>query len=271
MPNEIVIDAATPDRVLFPNGMGHGLIPRNYSLYPRGCYGSVQAVDMPIIPKSEWSDRIREKVAAKSQLSDIRLTGNNGGIIPSVDQGQRGYCWAHSGTSATILLRAAMGQPYVDLSAYAIACIIKNYRDEGGWGAAGLDFITARGIPSGQFWPQKSVDRANDNPATWANAALHKVAEGWVDLVPAAYDRKLSFEQVATCLLCNIPVIADYNFWSHSVCLMDLTEPSPGRFGVRLWNSWGDSWSDRGMGLLDPQKAPPDGATAPRTTLPSVV
>lgn len=279
-PNEIVIDDSNytqfcdPDYTVDGEKKSRGLIPRDYSRYPLGCYGSAVpffAVDMPLIPRSEWSDRIKEKIATKSQLSDIRLTGNNGNIIPSLDQNGRGYCWAHSGTGAVMMLRAAMGLPYVGLSAYAVACIIKNYRDEGGWGAQGLDFITSRGVPSEAYWPMQSVNRSNDKPETWANAALHKVTEGFVDLQAAQYDRQLSFDQVATCLLCNVPVIGDFNWWGHSVCLLDLVETSPGKFGVRILNSWGDSWSDRGMGVLEGSKAIPDGATAPRVTIPSSV
>lgn len=246
-----------------------GLIPRNYSIHPRGCYGAAQAINFPTIPRSEWSDRIKEKVAMKSQLSDIRMRGNNGSPIPSLDQNGKGYCWAHSTTQAVMMLRADMGQPYVPLSAYAVACVIKNYRDEGGWGALSLDFATNRGIPSQEFWPQQSMDRANDNPNTWKNAALHKVGEGFVDLAVAAYDRTLSFEQVATCLLCNVPVVGDFNWWGHSVCLLDLVEIEAGDFGVRILNSWSDSWGEIGMGILQGSKAVPDGAVAPRTTLPS--
>lgn len=170
-----------------------------------------------------------------------------------------------------MMLRAVMGQPYVPLSAYAIACIEKSYRDEGGWGAESLEFITNRGVPSSQFWPMQSMQRSNDNPATWANAALHKVSSGWWDVDLAQYDRQMTFDQVATLLLSRIPVVGDFNWWGHSVCLLDLVETEPGSFGVRILNSWGDSWSDRGMGVLKGKQAIPNSATAPRVTVPSIV
>jgi len=253
-----------------------GLIPRNYSAVPVGSLeGSVtfgDAVDVPRIPLAEWPDRIADKVAAKSQLSDIRNYANNGQPIPSLDQNGRGYCWAHSATAAAILLRAVAGMPYVRLSAYAVACIIKDYRDQGGWGAQGLDFIRERGVPSVEHWPEKSVDRSNDNPATWDNAALHKVSEGFIDLDEPQYDRRLTFQQVGTCLLSNIPVVGDFNWWGHSVCLMDLVDVDTSkpatdmrRYGVRIWNSWRDSWGTNGTGVLTGSKAVPDGATAPRS------
>lgn len=264
----LVIDPAHTDDM----GRKRGLIPRDYSQTPIGFYKSAvpfHAVNMPLIPENEWADRVKEKVATQSQLSDIRLRGNNGQPIPSRDQNGRGYCWIHSGVSALILLRAKMNEPYADLSAYAGACIIKNFRDEGGWGAQGLDFLMERGCPTSATWPQQAVSRSHDNPNTWAEAAKYKVTEGFIDLQAAQYDRRLSRAQVATCLLLNIPVIADYNWWGHSVCAMDLVILPNGQFGVRIWNSWGDSWSDRGMGVLDQTKAWPDGATAPRAALAS--
>lgn len=251
--------------------MSKGCVPRDYGTHPVGYLACAPAaVDMPLIPRSEWSDRIKDMEAQKSRLSDIRLTGNNGGIIPSLDQDGKGYCWAHSSTGAVMMLRAANNEPYVPLSAFAVACIIKGYQDEGGWGAQSLQFVTDRGVPAQSFWPQQSMDRSNDKPETWANAALHKVSAGWVDLQAALYDRKLTFDQMMTCLLCRVPVVGDFNWWGHSVCLLDPVEVEPGSFGVRILNSWSDKWSDRGMGVLRGSKAIPDGGAAPRVTGASV-
>jgi hypothetical protein len=306
-PGELLIHDGNTHLVIDPHVGGErksrGLIPRDYGANPVGYLGKLcpplHAIDFPLIPEGEWSARCKDKAAQKSQLSDIRLGGNNGQPIPSLDQGQVGYCWGHSSTHANMLVRAVMNEPYVPLSAYAVCATIKHGADEGGWGALSLDFITSRGEPSQQLWPQGDRDyRKYDKPEVWANAALHKVTEGWVDLQAAQYDRNLSRAQTATLLLCNIPVVTDYNFWGHSVCGMDLVDGATtrdelradsgklmslaefdrvwlmndeaGGFGVRLWNSWGDKWSDRGMGTLGPSKAWPDGAVAPRVTTPSV-
>ncbi len=214
------------------------------------------------------------------------ITRRNGSVLIS------GNCWAHSGVSACLLLRCAGNMPYADLSAYAVACIIKSYADEGGWGAEGLDFLTTRGCPTSEFWPQRSVDRANDRPETWADAALHKVTEGWIDLVAQQYDRTMSFAQRATLWLSDGPTIDDFNWWSHSVCgcklvegatmrhetrmsngklatlqqfddLWDVNGPTAG-FGCMIWNSWSDSWGELGMGVLAGSHAQADGCTAPR-------
>lgn len=274
-----------------------GLIPRDYDTHPVGCYhtGPMRSVDLTPIPKAEWGTRLRDLADSGALLSQIRGRGKNGGRIPSTDQNGRGYCWYHSGTSCCLLVRARDGQPFADLSAYAGACKIKGFRDEGGWGAQGVDFMVKYGTPISDFWPQRAVSSAYDNEATWENAKLYRVDEGWIDLSAAQYDRQLAWEQVITCLLSGHPVVCDYNWWGHSVCGMDpvdgvrafescrdaitgkratlqqfeqvwdMNDPVTGGYGVRIWNSWGDGWSENGEGILPPNKAVPDGSVAIRT------
>jgi hypothetical protein len=255
-----------------------GLVPRNYSANPVGSYEGSVTFDalndeLPLVPWEDMPEMIADKVANKSQLGDIRNTAY-GSPYPSLDQNGQGYCWMYSGTAAVMLLRAKANMPYVRLSAHAGACIIKNFRDQGGWGAQGLDRLRSHGQPSVEFWPEKSMNRNNNRPEVWENALLHRVTEGFIDLDAAQYDRKLSFQQVLTCLLRNIPVIADFNHWGHSVCLMDAVDVAPNksnrdesRYGVRLINSWTDNWGTRGTGVLTGRKAIPDGATAPRAVV----
>src|SRR5687768_17194601 len=108
----IVIHDQTPDkeRPIVDGKPTHGgAVPRDFSVQPR----PMQAVQFPLIPRGEWSERIRDKKAAKSQLSDIRNRGDNGQPIKSYDQNGQGYCWAYSVTAAVTLARAAANQPYV--------------------------------------------------------------------------------------------------------------------------------------------------------------
>lgn len=302
-PGEIVIhDGNVQQHKQPPSGQGFGLVPRNYNTHPVGCYGAIlpyHAVTFPLIDRSEWSQRAKDQIAAGARISDLRLKGNNGQPIPSRDQNGKGYCWAHSGVTVTICDRLVRNLPYADLSAYAVACIIKNYRDEGGWGAQGVDFLASRGVPTAQFWPQQSMSKANDNAATWADAAKHKTTEGWIDLAAAQYDRNLSFEQRISLCLTGCAQVADFNWWSHSVCQVDavdgaaqwgitradsgklmattefdaywgMSHPVTGGWGVRIWNSWGDSWSAQGMGTLTGNQAEADGGVAILSTTLSV-
>lgn len=240
-----------------PPGQGMGCVPRDFDTHPVGCYASARPFDLPLIPETEWEDRLKEQQANEAHMETARNTGMDGSMIPSRDQDGKGYCWAHSTTSAALLVRAFNNQPYADLSAYAIACMIKGFRDEGGWNAESMDFLFDKGIPTSKTWPQRSMDRSNDNPNTWADAAMTKGIEG-MDLDP----RNMK-AQLVTCLLTpGIALACDFNWWSHSVCGVRIVKLNP--FTLRIWNSWGDSWSEKGMGNLEGQKAIPSAATALR-------
>lgn len=274
-----------------------GQIERPWHDVPQGYYkgeiGMHAVDDLPTFPPADFAKLIDLQIKEGRRLSDFRaIRGPNGGMIPARDQNGRGYCWRHSGTSAHLLLRARQHFPYVDLSAYAGACRIKNYRDEGGWGAQGLDDIMTFGDPSSEFWPQQATSKKYDTPATWDNAKLHTITEGFVDLGSPQYDRNITVNQMISCLLACIPVIVDFNWWSHSVCAMDVvngasqwrkTRTASGKLmmrkefdlhwgmntimmgiAIRILNSWGSSWSEQGSGLLTGTRAVPDGATAPR-------
>lgn len=267
---EVIINDANYMQFLSPpqpNAQGHaGLKPRDFAVYPVGSYAFARPFDVPLIPESEWQARLDAQKAAHAQLSDIRnVSGPGGRPIPSRDQDGKGYCWAHSSTSAAMYVRAINGEPYADLSAFMVACIIKGYQDEGGWGAESLEFIAANGIPTSEFWPQQSMNRSNDNPAMRANAVKHKFTE-WMDLDDSGPNVKA---QLVTALLLGMPVVVDYNWWSHSVCAIDLVSVSP--FQIRIQNSWGDDWSENGTGILEGSKAIPDGALAARVMSPSTV
>src|SRR5258708_7155661 len=79
----------------------------------KGGYGSayVESFPLPRIDEGEIEDRIRQQEKDQDSLQHIRLQGDAGKPIPSRDQNGKGYCWAHSGTSAMLLARAAAGQP----------------------------------------------------------------------------------------------------------------------------------------------------------------
>jgi hypothetical protein len=260
--DETLTDPRVKDNVFVPviDGelKGHGLVPRDYRIHPPEMFAPPS--ELHLIPRPEWSDRLKEQERAGARLSDIR------GDWPALDQNGQGYCWAYSTTSAVMLLRSVNNQPYVRMSAHAIGCKVKNFRNEGGWCGLSAKFHRENGCPSVAMWPEKSMSRSNDRADVWSNAALHKVTEDWVDLTRDVYDQNLTFNQVATCLLSGIPCAVDFNWWSHSVCGADLVEVEPGSFGLRILNSWSNSWGERGAGILRGSKAIPDEAVAMRVT-----
>lgn len=256
---ELVIGDSTPIDVV--GGDVHGLIPRNFTTHPQGyCHPTYQALNLPVFPRSEWSDRIKEMAERKSRVSDYLLALQG---AKALYQNGYGYCWAYSTGHAITALRAVMNLPYVLLSPFGVAQIIKNGRDEGGWGALSTEFAQANGYPSDRLWPNLKPGLSHDNAELRADMLLHKIEEGWVDLADPVYARNLSFDQMMTLLMCRIPVVVDFNWWGHSVCAVDPVEIEPGSFGPRILNSHGEVISEQLM-VLQGSRGIPDGAVAPR-------
>ena len=236
-----------------PPGMGKGLEPRDFMAHPVG--EMFAPFPFPAMANSEIDDRLEVMATNKATLVDLRNIGMNGQPIPSTNQGSRGYCWAHSTVSCMLLLRAKAGLPYVELSAYAIACQIKNFRDQGGWNGESMKWVEEHGCPTSQTWPIRSVDRANVNSAMVAESLENRVTEWW----DGGDDPKLFWTAVAL----GFPIASDYNDWGHSVCFA---------FGSRknntgiIWNSWGDQWKNNGMGPPQARSPVPNNWLCPRVT-----
>ncbi len=272
--NRLVIGDDTPSQeyTAQSDGRARGLIPRDYSAFPQGMYNAAPAWDitsLPLVPWDEIPDRIAHMTETKTRLLDIVET------LDPLDQNGQGYCWFYSGTAAIQCLRMRNNQPNVKLSAHSGAWVIKGGRDQGGWGAQGLDFQRDRGIIPVSLWPEKSMDGNRYNTAAnWEVAKEYRVTEGFVDLEPPQYDRQLTVQQILTCYLNRIPVISDFNWWRHSVCGLwmydykpSLAKDNPNRYAANeILNSWTKNWGQNGRGILKDSKAFPNGASAPRST-----
>jgi hypothetical protein len=252
--------------------VGRGYVERDLERQPLcSSPGAYSAVDMVVYPRSEWDARIKEKDETKSRLSDIRRMAANGQHMPSLYQGQSNFCWVYSTAGCVMLQRAVMNLPYVRLSPHALGCKIQNYRNQGGWSPLSMEWFVKVGCPSIEFWPERSFSRSNDTAKTWENAKHYQVTEGWWDLSQNIYNRNLTFDQVATLLLSNVPCTLDYNWWGHSVLGLDLVRIEAGSYGIRILNSWSDQWGDKGEAILQGRKAIPDGSVAPRVVDASVL
>lgn len=256
---------------------GYGLVPRCFDTHPTGSldgcvtYGAIKD-DIPLV---EWADMpalIAEKVSKKTLTSDIRLA-MPGGPFTNLDQGNSNFCWAYASTHAMMISRMLASLPTVYLSGHAVGYKIKGGRNQGGWSAHSAEFIMRNGVPSVNAWPAQSWSSSLDNDATWAEAKKYRFAEGFIDLDSPHYDRDLSFQQVLTLLIWNIPCPIDLNWWGHAVLAVDPVDAFPNlpandvnRYGIRILNSW-KNWGDRGMGVLTKSKARPDNACGMRAPL----
>lgn len=264
-------DTPTAEYEAQADGRARGLVPRNYDEFPVGFYAAAPAWDiasLPLVPWDEIPDRIAHMEETKTRLIDLVEA------LDPLDQNGQGFCWFYSGTAAIHCLRMRNNQPNVRLSAHSGACVIKNFRDEGGWGAQGLDFQKERGVVPVSLWAEKSMSRQYDTPANWEAAKEYRATEGFVDLNSPQYDRELTVQQIISCYLNRIPVISDFNWWGHSVCGLwmydykpNLRKNDPNRYAANeILNSWAKSWGQNGRGILKDSKAFPNGASAPRAT-----
>ena len=226
--------------------------------------------EMKLIPRSEWPDRIKEQEARKSRISDVLRRKK----IPSTDQNGDGYCWAYSTTGCIIVVRALNNQKYQPLNGHSIAAPIKNGRDEGGWCGLSAKYameigVAVMGNGPGQ-WPEHSRNTRYDTAECVALKNKYRVDEAFIDLSRAAYDQDMTFDQIATCLLLNIPCALDFNWWGHSVLGCDLVDLGGGAYAIRIRNSWTDGWGDLGFSVLSEQKSKADNAVALATVKGSV-
>lgn len=254
-----IFDDSTDPDLLFAPQFGRGLVERDFELDPIEMRDAPRA--MELIPRSEWDARFEEQERQQSGLDHIYLRAG----WPHLDQGSHGYCWSHSVTHAIMIARQRDNQPYVPLSAFAIAATIKSGRNEGGWCGLAMKFARERGIPSQSLWPQGRADfRTFDKPEVWANALLHRPDEDWFDVSAAVHGQRLSEEQMATSLFLNQPCAHDNMAWAHSVAVLRWVRVEAGSFCPLILNSW-RGWGNKGLGILRGRYARIDGACGVRT------
>lgn len=269
-----------------PEGFSTGLVERDFTTHPVGSLaGSVSAdeffsTQVPVYEPEYWPEIIEEKERKKNRLSDLRdFCGPNGGEILAYDQNGDGYCWGYSTAGCITLVRANMGLPYIRLSPHSLCARIMNGQDKGGWaglsGSKAIDWGYSPVEYNGKiYWPEKSRNLKYDTEETREMSKNFRITEGFLDLSLKPYDMSLQFKQFVSCLLANIPCAMDFMWMGHSMTGMDVVRASNQyeltdmrSWGVRVWNSWKQSWGYRGSGVILGKKCVPDGGIAVRNVI----
>jgi len=244
------------DYTFIPPGMSKGLEIRDLMKHPRGA-GPTKLPNFGPIPRSEWVPRT-EKLESNGELLSQLLDLHN---IKVKDQNGTNYCWANAPTHCVEILRGVQNQEYISLSPASVAAIIKRGANQGGWGAEALEQIRDEGIAPSSLWSDNQRSGWSQLADSTKEArAKFKVTE-WFDLPERSFDMLFTF------VLMGIPVAIGLNWWSHEVTAVDPVILPGGKFGIRIDNSWGTSWGDKGRSILTESKATPDDAVAPGSTL----
>lgn len=247
--------------------MAKGHIPRPESFKVGN--GIVSFEDqIPIIPRSEWGDRIRQLEKDEATLRHITEYHK----IPCKDQKQVNYCHAASPAHAIEVLNASMGQPFVEMSIGGIGGPVTNYRNDGAWIGDDLQHIVKYGCPSTEFVPMLAIRKSEWKPGAEENALSHRVKEWW-DLGDVRNDgipKSVMFDRIATMLLMRLPVCFAYWWMGHAMTAFNLTITKNKKFGLLIRNSWTAQWGDNGFAEYEEgTKGTPDEAYVPRVVLPS--
>lgn len=256
--NEIIINDSTPmGSLIVGRSTGLELPPHRASLMGHEAYDGV-AEAFPsslLIPRSDWQGWIQEMEEKENGLDHQAIRAE----LPCHDQDGIPYCWIHGPTYAMENLRVVQNQKVILLSATSVGCKIKNFREQGGWGKEGLQYIADHGVCTQEDWPENQLRREYDKPEAWEKAKGFRATEWWV-----LRDRNL--DDLVSCLLRNIPVPGGYNWWGHEVCNVRPVWLD-GEVAIRIRNSWGMDWGEKGFGILQGNRMYPDDSVAPKVAM----
>lgn len=226
------LDGADPEH-------GRGRVPRDYDEHPFGSLPFAKPVASKPIPRAEWKDRIKDLIGRKTVLSDMAKRLG----VKTKNQGSTNFCWAFAPTLCIEIARVLAGEKYVELSPAAVACPINNYRNVGNWAHKAIAYYANQGGVPVSMWPERAIDPKYDNANTRAIRERHRVRD-WLDLP------RNNFDYLMSELLRLRAVAIGLDAWGHEVTACDPVTLKDGRFGVRIWNSWADSWGQQGMSIL---------------------
>jgi hypothetical protein len=250
--NEIIIDESTP----IIGGGGLELpTPHVRKAFRAGNTGFCKSFDIPTFSREEIRERIKEREQRGAILSQIVKNKK----IPTSDQNGINFCWTYGVVTAVNVMRALRSIPYVEFSRESVAAPVKGYRNNGGWGDEALQYMVKVGIMPQSLWPKHYYQSNKYNtPDNLAVAAKYKIDEFLIF-------ESGNFLQQMTGLLLDYPLAMGLSWWSHEICGIDPVIIGSTDLGIRIWNSWTETYGTGGMSILSESKATADDCVSPVT------
>lgn len=221
---------------------------------------------IPLIPRDEWVDRIREKDANGSWMRTI----NDNAGVPCLDQNGLGYCHAYGTVGAAMTARAVAGLPTIVLSPESVGGKVTGWRNRGANPDDDLEVLMRDGACR-----MDMMDGPHSlNPKKW-NPAWEQDAKNHTAVEVFHMDSRNMFDQLMTAVLLNIPSGVWFNWWGHHIQGALAAQNKDGKFWLCCRNSWGTSYGENGYFWMaeghGKGKANADGAHAIRVMKPSEI
>lgn len=286
-------DAVVPPSASDPNNpdkgewSATGYVPRDEHANPFGSLAGTTEVPAWVLgqygTKQARKERMAELKAKGMRIQDIlqracqRAKDDARGKFLCLNQNPTNYCWCYAFIHAIMIERELAGEPFLRLSPYSVACIVKQFSNSGGWGSQACEQTIREGVATEKEWPMERPDmdssaRSSANmaairngrqylAASRANAALKKTTENW-ELRARDWNTK------AAILCIPHPVASGYNWMGHERCSIDLCEMSNGDEGCVDLDSY---TTDGGLDLkiLSSSRGAADDAVVPLVGSPS--
>lgn len=177
----IVTDANYRDIVRQSEDAGHlaGCLPRQTPVGGLAC-APVMSEHVPLIPESEWEDRIKFNTEKKLWIGDKWQSD------PKADyQNGLGFCWAYSLCQAVMAVRKVQLQPFVQLSPESLAEDV-GYRNRGNSLDSAIAYAAENGIATRKTVPQHKISPSQWD-AAYKDERQNHIPLEWYDLDESAW------------------------------------------------------------------------------------
>jgi len=198
------------------------------------------------IPYERWPELIRQQNEDESSLYHVWQRSR----IGVLNQGQSKYCWAFSSVAGMMLQREMEGRPFRRLSPSSVAAPIVGYANRGYYIESALKGMRTQGVASDDFVPMLTTNSRDFKGGWREDAASNKIS--------MARSISRDHQTQGSMLLLGYPLVASLDWWSHAILFLAVLDRYPSRpatdytrYGVLFVNSWGTTWGQGGLGVLE--------------------